>query len=72
MGANSLTVTPLTSANSLEQQLDNGPANNADGTTESSLNGSTTYANNAAAIAAGLKAGQLYLVTTTYVIAMVQ
>ena len=71
--ANSGTVTPLTSANSLAQQIDNGaPASVSEPTTEGSLNGSTTYANNAAAKAAGLPAGALYLVTTTYVIAMVQ
>jgi hypothetical protein len=72
MGANSGTVTPNTSSNSLQQQIDSGPANSGDYTTESSLNGSTTYANNAAAIAAGLPKGALYLVTTTYLVAMVQ
>lgn len=70
--ANSGTVTPLTSTNSIGQQLDNGPANAGDYTTESSLNGSTTYANNAAAIAAGLPKGAMYLLTSTYAVMMVQ
>jgi hypothetical protein len=61
MSANSGTITPIVSANSLQQQMDSGPANNADGETNASLNGSTKYANNAAAVAAGLTAGSLYI-----------
>ena len=60
-GANSGTVTPLVSANSLLQQLDNGPAASADGQSESGLSGTSQYANNAAAKTAGLVVGQLYV-----------
>ena len=74
-GPNSGTVTPLTSSNSLGQQIDDGAlASVTEPTTEQSLNGTLAqYASNAAAKAAGLPVGSLYLLSSDpHELAMVQ